>query len=160
LIIVIQTSTHSIEEIILSFDFLHPSAGHFHQRKEDGLVVHNLIKLAGFVLQVSRVQPQKQFVTVRTQVTELHFDVPVQIIAFLCLSVLLGEPFTHLKGLSVEVKIGVENPCPFGLIAPVEHLEGVSADELVVRIDGDHVVVPPAVLGARHVNVFDGSHSD
>lgn len=73
---------------------------------------------------------------------------------------LLGEPFTHLYRLSIKIKIGVENSYFFGLITPVKNLEGISADKLVVSINGNYDLILSTMLRTRNVDVFDCSNSD
>ena len=58
--------------------------------------------------------------------------------------------------MSVPVKVGVHYSCFFGLVGPVEGLEYVSADELVVAVDVEDDRVVGAVVEGGEVEVGEG----
>lgn len=83
---------------------------------------------------------------------ELHLHVSVLIIGFLLLCVGLGESwFDAFKAIQCEV--GVDNSCFQRLVGPVEHLQHVAADELVVCVDSDHDRLKGTVLHRVYVDV-------
>jgi hypothetical protein len=59
----------------------------------------------------------------------------------------------------VPHEVCIQHACFLSLVAPVEDLKDVSADKLVISVDGDHNRVLSAVIERPHVDVLQGSHS-
>lgn len=146
-----------VQVVVLVLDLVDPPAGQLHQREEERLVVGRAEELAPPVLQVSGLELVQQLCPEGPQMAELHRDVAVKPALLLGFGVLLSEAGLGHLALPVPVKVGVYDSGLLGLVGPVEDLEDVAADELVVGVESDDDGVLAAVPQGREVDVLEGS---
>lgn len=86
---------------------------------------------------------------------EFHLHISVLVVLFLLLFIGLGEAWLD-PFRAVAHKVGVDHSCFQGLVGPVEHLQHIAADELVVSVDSDHDRLKRAVVHGVNVDVVKG----
>lgn len=89
---------------------------------------------------------------------EFHLHISVLVVLFLLLFIGLGEAWLD-PFRAVAHKVGVDHSCFQGLVGPVEHLQHIAADELVVSVDSDHDRLKGTVFHRVYVDVGKGSLS-
>lgn len=108
------------------------------------------------IFEVLGVDLENQFVSVGTELTEPVGNVAIQIPLLLLLSVLGGKTFPYRSRLLKIEKVGVDYSGLLSLVGPVEDLKDVSANQLVIAVDGEYDGVPAAVVDGSEVEVGEG----
>jgi hypothetical protein len=120
----------------LPIDFVGSSAGELHQRNEKSDIVCDCKKDSIIILQVFGVYLEDKLIAIRPKMTELHGCSSEQIVLPFMLGVLRGETVHYGAALLIPHEICVEDSCLLSLVSPVEYLQYISTDELIVGIEG------------------------
>ena len=156
-ILVVVEAGASVEEVVeLALDLVHSATGELSKRQDQGEVRRNGKEGACFVPQVLGVDEEGQLIPEGKQVVESERCAAKQAVLLHVIRVLRGPALEDGGGLVEIIKVRVNDSSFLALIGPVEDLQHVPADELVIAVEIDNDGVLSAMVDRGKVNVLEG----
>ena len=155
--IIVQSRSPIIQVVKLSLDLVDSCAGELHQREHKGHIICNSEEGAFLVLQVFGVDLIDQLSSEGAELTEFLEDITIMLPFLLFIGVFDGKSLPCSLRLQEPVKVGVDDARLLALVDPVEDLQHVPADELIVAVECEDDGVLSAVVDRGQVDVLEGS---
>lgn len=148
-----------VEEVVLAFDLVHPSTGQLHEGDESGKIGSSRKKITIFILQIFDIDFEDELPERGTEVAEVHGDSAIFSVLAFIFGVGCGEAGVDILAWIVGQEVGVDDSGLHGLVGPVEELQRVSSDQLIIAVYVDDYGIFLAVVDGAHVNVVHSSHT-
>jgi len=91
--------------------------------------------------------------------TKFHGHISVQILFLLFIRIFRCKSIHYSRWLLIPIKISINDSCFFCLITPVENLQNISTNKLIISVKSYHYWIFGAVLYANFINILQSCYS-